>query len=97
MQENFGIGSDQGIDDGHIRTYFNKVLMGKSWAKNLAKQYDEDQLREVFGTKKDDGTFIPATGTVEELKTRWGKVFNNWSTKEDLTDDQLKCSTNRYY
>ena len=90
LQENFGIGSDQGIDDGQIRTYFNKVLMGKSWAKNLAKQYDEDQLREVFGTKKDDGTFIPATGTVEELKTRWGKVFNNWSTKEDLTDDQLK-------
>jgi|MDSW01.1.fsa_nt_gb hypothetical protein len=80
LNENFGFGSQGGILDGQVRTYWNKVLMSKSWAKNLAKNYDETKLREVFGDQN---------SSVEELQTRWGDVFTNWSTKEDLTEDQL--------
>ena len=80
LSTNFGFDSTDGIDDGQVRTYWNKVLMTKSWAKNLSKNYDENKLREVFNDQ---------TSTVEELQTKWGDAFTNWSTKDDLTDDQL--------
>ena len=80
LSTNFGFDSTDGVDDGQVRTYWNKVLMSKSWAKNLSKNYDENKLREVFNDQ---------TSTVEELQTKWGDAFTNWSTKDDLTDDQL--------
>lgn len=82
LETNFGIGTsgNPGIQDGEIRTYWNKVLSTKGFAQSAAENYDEAQLREVFNDQE---------SSVEELKTRFGNVFTNWSTKEDLTEDQL--------
>ena len=81
LESNFGIGDENSrINDGQVRTYWNKVLSSKDWANDAINTYDEDELRNVFGDQK---------STVEELKTRWGDVFTNWSTREDLTEDQI--------
>ena len=90
LESNFGIGDENSrINDGQVRTYWNKVMSSKDWANNAINTYDEDELRNVFGTKDKNGVLIPATGDVELLKTRWGDVFTNWSTREDLTEDQI--------
>tara|TARA_R110000850_G_scaffold149990_1_gene272485 strand:- start:19 stop:1305 length:1287 start_codon:yes stop_codon:yes gene_type:complete len=81
LESNFGLGeSNNKPNDGQIRTYWNKVLSNKDWAKNALNSYDEQQLRDVFG---DDES------SVEQLKTRWGDVFTNWTTKDDLSEDQI--------
>jgi hypothetical protein len=81
LESNFGLGeSNNKPNDGQIRTYWNKVLSSKDWAKNSINSYDEQELRDVFG---DDES------SVEQLKTRWGDVFTNWTTKDDLSEDQI--------
>jgi len=81
LEANFGIGEENSrINDGQVRTYWNKVLSNKDWAKNALNSYDEQQLRDVFG---DDES------SVKQLKTRWGNVFSNWSTRKDLNKDQI--------
>ena len=81
LETNFGLGeTNSNPDDGQIRTYWNKVLSNKDWAKNALNSYDEQELRDVFGDDK---------SSVEQLKTRWGDVMSNWTTKDDLTEDQI--------
>tara|TARA_R110000796_G_scaffold114534_1_gene226227 strand:- start:6451 stop:7740 length:1290 start_codon:yes stop_codon:yes gene_type:complete len=81
LESNFGLGeSNNKPNDGQIRTYWNKVLSNKDWAKNSINSYDEQELRDVFG---DDES------SVEQLKTRWGDVFTNWTTKDNLSKDQI--------
>ena len=88
LEANFGIGEENSrINDGQVRTYWNKVLSTKDWAKNALNSYDEDELRNVFGDQ---------TSSVEELKTRWGNVFSNWSTRKDLTEDQINVFKELY-
>ena len=81
LEANFGIGEENSrINDGQVRTYWNKVISSKDWAKNALNSYDEDELRNVFGDK---------TSTVEQLKTRWGDVLTTWTTRKDLSKDQI--------
>jgi len=81
LESNFGIGEENSrINDGQVRTYWNKVISSKDWAKNALNSYDEDELRNVFGDQK---------STVEQLKTRWGDVLTTWTTRKDLSDDQI--------
>lgn len=88
LEANFGIGEENSrINDGQVRTYWNKVLSTKDWAKNAINSYDEDELRNVFGDQ---------TSSVKELKTRWGNVFSNWSTRKDLTEDQINVFKELY-
>ena len=88
LEANFGIGEENSrMDDGQVRTYWNKVLSTKGWAKDALNSYDEQQLRDVFGDDK---------SSVEQLKTRWGDVFTNWSTKDDLSEDQIKVFKELY-
>ena len=37
-------------------------------------------MRDIFGDDK---------SSVEQLKTRWGDVMSNWTTKDNLTEDQI--------
>tara|TARA_R110000765_G_scaffold372992_1_gene463464 strand:+ start:890 stop:2233 length:1344 start_codon:yes stop_codon:yes gene_type:complete len=69
------------IKDGKMRTYWNKVLSVKS---NNA--FDEELARNVWGDEVD----------VKELKTKWGKVFNNWSTRDPLTAEQIEIFKEMY-
>ena len=88
LEANFGIGEENSrINDGQVRTYWNKVISTKDWAKNALNSYDEDELRNVFGDQ---------TSSVKELKTRWGNVFSNWSTRKDLTEDQINVFKELY-
>ena len=100
LAANFGFGGQGKLDTGQIRTYWNKVLLNKNSFSEKLNNYDDNELREIFGNEPEtleSGKPNPKYRPIETLRTAAKDLLTkNWSTKDELTEDQLAIFKEMY-